>query len=303
MLLKQFPDINRVRKLRNDPGSRPADTWMNVALNVKCKEASRTGVESPYSLFLNVKGFSYCKVNGTQYLVDERTFLLSQPGEVYDLVIDNINQTEIFNIHINRDFFNNYAHTVVTPDHQLLDNPFPGSNEEFPLFTQLYPKDPVVCQRLHELKQADGKGGDAFDLALGGIISCLLKANEEIKRKITSLPAVSASVRKDVYLRLLKAKDIIQSNYSKPLDLDDLSREVAMSKFHFLRLFKAYYGTTPYQYLTGVRMEKAQYLLKLKNVSVSGISDQLGFEYPNSFIKVFRKNYGLAPLQFRNSVK
>ena len=64
-------------------------------------------------------------------------------------------------------------------------------------------------------------------------------------------------------------------------------------------MFKAFYGITPYQFISAVRMQKAAQLLKTSGLSINEIADQLGFEYPNSLIKAFRKTYKEAPLHYR----
>ena len=299
MLLNQFPDINLVRSYRNEPVSSGDNVWRNVALNIKCREADRTGVESPYSLFLNHKGHSYCTVNKNQYKIETDTFLLSRPGEQYGLIIDNLHQTEIFNIHINKDFFEGWYHAITAGDERQLDGSLSALTDPLPnLFTQLYPKDDAFNRLINELGNT-GDDNEVFDAVLGRLVVYLLQSNEEVRKQIAALPLVSAAVQTEIYSRLITAKDYIHSNYTRAIDLDTLCKETAMSKFHFLRMFKSLYGVTPYQYLTRVRMEQATRLLKQTNSPVTEISDQLGFEYANSFIKAFQKAYGTSPLQYR----
>ncbi len=298
MLVHQFPDINMVRQLRNDAAT-PVNKWRNIALNIKCKQVSRTGVESPYSLFLNKTGHSFCRVGDRQYRVETDQFLFTRPGDVYDLEIDNPKQTEIFNIHINKDFVDSWAGTLITPNELLLDN----SQKSLPgapfLLTQLYAKDTVIDSLVNQLGRVEQSDTPGFDLVLGNIVKYLLTCDEKIRKQIAGLPATKAAVQVDIYRRMAIAKDYIYSNYNRTLDLDELSREVAVSKFHFLRLFKECYGISPYQYLAKVRLEKGARLLKVTSLSVNEIADDLGFEYPNSFIKAFQKSYGLPPLRFR----
>jgi AraC family transcriptional regulator len=298
MLVHEFPDINWVRGLRNDAMS-PANKWKNIALNIKCKQVCRTGVESPYSLFMNRAGHSLCSVNKRQYRVETDCFLLTRPGEQYDLVIDNLQQTEIFNIHINKDFFDGWVHALTTPDERLLDNPNVHKDTDPVLFTQLYRKDDAFNALIGRIAQLDKQDHVGFEYVLGQLIQHLLLSGKEIQGKIAQLPAAKPSVQADIYNRLSIAKDYIQSNYSTALNLDELSKETAISKFHFLRLFKSLYGVSPYQYLTHVRMEKAAYLLQATRYPISEISVAVGFEYPNSFIKSFQKVHGVPPLQYR----
>ncbi len=298
MLVHQFPDINMVRQLRNDaPGN--VNAWRNIALNIKCKQISRTGVESPYSLFLNKTGHSFCKVSGRQYRIETDQFLFTRPGDIYDLEVDNLKGTEIFNIHINKDFVDSWANTLLTPDGHLLERATKNTHLQPFLFTQLYAKDGAINTLVNNLGNLEGDDVQGFELALGNIVQYLLLCDENVRKEMARLPATKASVQVDIYRRLTVSKDYIYSNYNRSLDLDELSKEIAISKFHFLRLFKACYGVSPYQYLTNVRLNKGAQLLKETGLHVSEIADDLGFEYPNSFIKSFQKSYGVSPLRYR----
>lgn len=301
MLATQFPDINMVRKLRNERADGNAPLWNNIALNIKCREVSRTGVESPYSIFMNNKGFSHCSVDNRQYRIETDTFLIARPGEMYDLEIDNLHQTEIFNIHINRDFFHDIAYNLTTSSAVLLDEHQAPQDTAPYLSTQLYARDAVLETHTRAIAAA-GSNKAAFDRALTDLVTHLLIANEQVRQAIARIPAMTPAVRAELYSRLILAKDLIHSAYDREIDLDELCRQTAMSRFHFLRIFKAVYGITPYQYLVKVRLDKGSLLLRHTQLPVADISLQLGFAYPNSFIKAFRKVYNISPLQYRKAL-
>src|SRR5437016_14569213 len=62
------------------------------------------------------------------------------------------------------------------------------------------------------------------------------------------------------YLR--RARDLIDREYEKPLDVPTLARKALMSPAHFSRKFRAAYGETPYSYLMTRRIERAKSLLR-----------------------------------------
>ena len=299
MLLTQFPDINQIRRLKNEP-AKPAEKWNNVVLNFKCKQANRTGIESPYSLFLNTQGFSYCNLNGNRYRIETDSFLLAQPGEIYDLTIDNRCTTEISNIHINYHFFNAVASAFALPTPLLLHNPEHITYSLPQLYSQLHTKTPEFTTLTTQLCTPAQNEAD-FEYTLSRLIEWLLLHNDSIKKQILALPPLKAAVKADVYKRLTIACDYITSNYHLPLDLDGICAVTCLSKFHFLRLFKACYGITPYQFLVRLRLEKGSHLLKTTTLQIQEIADSLGFEYPNSFIKAFQKYYGYAPGSLRKA--
>ncbi|QYO66357.1 helix-turn-helix domain-containing protein [Leptolyngbya sp. 7M] len=111
-------------------------------------------------------------------------------------------------------------------------------------------------------------------------------------------------IRADLYgnnwqiANVIKTRRFLCENFDRPVSLDELSRARFTSKFHLLRLFKRYYGQTPGQYLTELRIAKAKELLQ-SGKSVTETCFEVGFESPASFSNLFRERVGLAPKQFQ----
>ncbi len=72
-----------------------------------------------------------------------------------------------------------------------------------------------------------------------------------------------------------------------------------ISQVYFRKQFKAYMGTTPLEYRNALRLSRACSYLEYGDISVQEISDMLGYSTVSHFIKVFKKQYGCAPLQYR----
>jgi AraC-like DNA-binding protein len=100
-----------------------------------------------------------------------------------------------------------------------------------------------------------------------------------------------------LYKRIVQAKLFIDKFYSEKIDLDNISDEAYFSKFHFIRLFKAIYGKTPHQYLTTVRIEKAQQLFQ-QGKSVSQVCFLTGYDSMSTFSGLFAKLTGKTPSQY-----
>ena len=103
----------------------------------------------------------------------------------------------------------------------------------------------------------------------------------------------------ELYERLVNAKVYIDENFQEPIDLNRISRQAFLSRFHFHRLFTRVYRRTPHQYLTRKRIEKARSLLE-KNKPVSEVCNEVGFESVGSFSVLFKKEIGFAPQYYRN---
>jgi len=101
-----------------------------------------------------------------------------------------------------------------------------------------------------------------------------------------------------LYRRIVQSKLFIDVHYATVIHLDAIADEAFFSKFHFMRLFKQTYGKTPYQYLTGVRIEKAKQLLQ-NDVPVSEVCDAVGFDSITSFTNLFKKRVGQTPAAYQ----
>lgn len=102
-----------------------------------------------------------------------------------------------------------------------------------------------------------------------------------------------------LYRRIVQAKLYIDKFYFEKIDLGNISDEAYFSKFHFIRLFKSIYGKTPHQYLTTVRIEKAQQHLQL-NKSVREVCLLVGFDSVSTFSALFTRLVGKTPSDFAN---
>jgi transcriptional regulator GlxA family with amidase domain len=100
--------------------------------------------------------------------------------------------------------------------------------------------------------------------------------------------------------RLRRAKDLADTRYAEPLDLDALARAAHVSKYHFGRSFAAAYGETPMQYLSRRRIERAQDLLRSANLTITEVCMLVGFSSLGSFSARFRELVGESPSQYRD---
>ncbi|MFC7243882.1 helix-turn-helix transcriptional regulator [Catellatospora aurea] len=99
---------------------------------------------------------------------------------------------------------------------------------------------------------------------------------------------------------LRRARDHIDRHYAEALDLDRLARVAGVSKFYFVRCFEATYGETPIRYLTRRRIERAQDLLRLANLTVTEVCMIVGFASLGSFSTRFTALTGQTPTGYRD---
>ncbi|MDH4117266.1 MAG: AraC family transcriptional regulator [Acidimicrobiia bacterium] len=98
---------------------------------------------------------------------------------------------------------------------------------------------------------------------------------------------------------LRRARDLMDREYHRPLDVAEVARTALMSTAHFSRKFRAAYGETPHAYLMTRRMERAKALLRGDDLSVTEICMAVGFTSLGSFSASFRNMVGESPTAYR----
>ena len=98
-----------------------------------------------------------------------------------------------------------------------------------------------------------------------------------------------------------QATGYIRAHYAEPLSLDALLAQTPVSKSWFLRLFRQYTGTTPYNFLLSTRITRAKELLVLTDFAVSEVAHQVGFGDESNFSTRFTAMVGQSPQQYRKS--
>jgi AraC-like DNA-binding protein len=99
---------------------------------------------------------------------------------------------------------------------------------------------------------------------------------------------------------LRRARDLMDREYARPLDVAALARTALMSSAHFSRRFRAAYGETPYAYLMTRRIERAKALLRRGDMSVTEVCMEVGCTSLGSFSARFTELVGQTPTAYRD---
>ena len=110
---------------------------------------------------------------------------------------------------------------------------------------------------------------------------------------------VRVSADLDELRRLRRARDQMDREYARPLDVAALARTALMSPAHFSRRFREAYSETPYSYLMTRRIERAKALLRLGELSVTEVCFAVGCSSLGSFSTRFTQLVGESPSAYR----
>jgi len=103
--------------------------------------------------------------------------------------------------------------------------------------------------------------------------------------------------------KLLDAINYIERNYASPIEISHVAELSNMTPEHFCRLFKERYNMRPVEYIKKLRLQEAKNkLISNPAMSISEISESVGYNSPSYFIKLFKELEGTTPICFRNSI-
>jgi len=99
------------------------------------------------------------------------------------------------------------------------------------------------------------------------------------------------------------AASYFNENYNRDINIEEYAVSRGMSVSCFIRNFKKFTGTTPMQFITSIRITNAQMLLETTNYAVNEIARIVGYDNPLYFSRLFHKQKGCSPSEYRKLLK
>lgn len=164
----------------------------------------------------------------------------------------------------------------------------------------------LLADKIHlELDEGKDLGLGGKELGVDSIRSyfrlCAVRRLEEgAYRLITAM----RGVRDQQTIRKIEMiKEYIALHFAEDINLQELSEVVEMNKTYMCTLFKQETGATVWNYIMGERMRKARSLLLETSDKVYEIASQVGYEDVPYFSQIFKKYYGMSPLDYKKRMK
>lgn len=152
------------------------------------------------------------------------------------------------------------------------------------------------------------------------ISSCLRNILREMELKNTGYEDVCQAYMEILVIRLMRntalavptepqtisanrqcaaVRRYIDLHFKESLTLEQLAEEAHMNKYYLSHAFKREYGISPINYMISRRIEESKYLLAETDLSMSQISQLLGFSSLSYFSQVFRRTQSISPKEYR----
>jgi len=262
------------------------NTQYDIAINscgryelVKQKEFKtyRPGGRDDFQLLYVAKGTGTFTINGEDLDLDEGTLVLYIPGEDQCYHYSNETSPIIYWLH-----FSGYNALKLLEENGL------SSRRIF--FVGIKIDLSVLFDKIiKELQFAQGKYFELCNLYTKELITLSCRYVIESNSPTTKQNKVVED-----------AIEYFNENFNSTINIKDYANDCNLSCCWFIRSFKSYTGTTPTQYITNIRINKAKNLLLGNSLTIGEIGDLIGYQNPLYFSRIFKKNVGIAPSCYRN---
>lgn len=121
-----------------------------------------------------------------------------------------------------------------------------------------------------------------------------------VKQKAAPAKASGNIPPKDYSRKLTLLLEYLRQHYGENISLETAAQKAGLSKFYFSRIFKEYTGQTFYDYLSFLRIQAAENLLKDSSAPISAIASACGYSNISSFNRSFRRFQNCTPSEYRS---
>jgi len=277
---------------------------VNAILWGRAKQYHVTDFPGPLSIKSVVRGLGIWGTAEAERVVDTGSYLVLNAGQSYSLTIDAREIVETFCLFFRSGFAEDVNRVENGAPGAFLDEPADLGNSRTSLefFETLHAHDRAVSPLLREM-YARVKAKCASDAWLEDrfyeVAQALREVRARTQQQARRVPAKKMSTRTELYRRLLRGKDYMDSFFAGEVQLRDAAVAACVSPYHFHRLFHDVFQETPNQYLQRRRLLQARELLKNSDRDVTEISLDVGFESSTSFSALFRRSFGCSPREYR----
>lgn len=250
--------------------------------NYKVKSRAEVRTSRPkgrkdYQLLYIAAGQGHFFINGEECVVTAGNIVVYLPGQPQEYVYYKDDKTDVYWVHFTGsdveriiDYYNirlseNIIYIGTSPDYQWL-------------FGQIIQEMQLCRPRFEEL----------ISLLLRNIFIL-------ISRNIISEKGFSNSSEKEIEY----AMHYFRNNYNTDINVEEYALSRGMSASSFFQNFKQITGLSPLQFIVRLRLSNAQNLLENSNLTIAEISNDVGYENPLYFSRIFHKHIGVSPSEYR----
>lgn len=230
-----------------------------------------------YQILYVANGKTHFWFDGREEIVSTGHMVLYKPEEIQKYVYYLEDNPEVFWIHFTgRDVKNILAYHGISLDEHVF-------------YCDVLPDYKALFRKIIQELQLCRYGYEDYIVSLFKDILLLVDRQQHEQKKTTG----------NVQEQIERAAAYFNENYNTKISIDDYAESLHISTNGFIHNFKQYAGMSPAQYILSLRMVNAQSLLERTTYNIKEISEIVGYENPLYFSRVFKKEIGKSPAQYR----
>ncbi|MFL6844418.1 MAG: helix-turn-helix transcriptional regulator [Allosphingosinicella sp.] len=228
-----------------------------------------------------LSGEEIYKIDGRSRAVRPGRFLLVEAGTEFEVSTARPDETVGLCVYLG------VAHGSAAPERGPLGSVIEGSGAE--------PLAPLLARYARLLASQPNAGP-----ALASKIVQQVTAGAEdylatFAKRLERLTSLKRSTRIETLQRVERARAFIHEQEDRPLCLDEIASQAALSRFHLSRSFAEVHGLPPLAYHRRLRLDGAARLLRDGAASPTDLAHRLGYASLSAFTRAFRQAYGVPP--------
>ena len=233
-----------------------------------------------YQILYVANGKTHFWFDGKEEIVSAGHMVLYKPEEIQKYVYYLEDNPEVFWIHFTgSDVKNILAYHGISLDEHVF-------------YCGVLPDYKALFRKIIQELQLCRYGYEDYIASLFNDILLLVDRQQHEQKKATG----------DVQEQIERAAAYFNENYNTKISIDDYAESLHISTNWFIHNFKQYTGMSPAQYILSLRMVNAQSLLERTTYNIKEISEIVGYENPLYFSRVFKKEIGKSPAQYRKEM-
>ena len=233
-----------------------------------------------YQILYVANGKTHFWFDGKEEIVSASHMVLYKPEEIQKYVYYLEDNPEVFWIHFTgSDVKNILAYHGISLDEHVF-------------YCGVLPDYKALFRKIIQELQLCRYGYEDYIASLFNDILLLVDRQQHEQKKATG----------NVQEQIERAAAYFNENYNTKISIDDYAESLHISTNWFIHNFKQYAGMSPAQYILSLRMVNAQSLLERTTYNIKEISEIVGYENPLYFSRVFKKEIGKSPAQYRKEM-
>ena len=275
----------------------------DFAYEVKKIDVEQRKNKRKYYLRLIEKGKGVARIGNTTHILKPGSIIIINPEQPHLISMDHSQEIDTYTIIFKEESINEIFAILKQKDTKIMDYPDFFEKECVEFENQHIQRDSNIANLVKKaiIGEPDAFAGDfARQLYLKEILYYLFSHEfHEYVSKIQNNGSRSKNLNSEIERRISLIIDFLHENITNKITIKQLSEIACLSEAHLIRLFKEYTGTSPYQYVVNLRLEKAKELLENHSMTITEIAFYLGYPTLASFTKAFKVYSGISPSEYR----